>query len=137
MIITVRAGDGGHGALLKPPKPKVVDKDERGKRKDKKVAGTYKRGNDGALILPMGGHGGDVYLVADESADTLLPLHRKKRHNAKRGANVDAMGGFSPLLRDGMSASKLQIPVPVGGLLSSLRVCNNLLMLFCTYLVLE
>lgn len=113
--ITVRSGDGGHGAVLKIPKPKVVDKDEpKFKKKDKKPTGSFKRGVDGSLIMPLGGHGGDVILVAEESADTLLPLHRKKRHNAKRGANVDNMGRLSPSLRDGLSAPALRIPVPVG-----------------------
>lgn len=114
VVITVRSGDGGNGAVLKLPKPKVDDKDSKFKKKDKKPAGTYKRGNDGALILPMGGHGGDVILVADESADTLLPFHRKKRHNAKRGANVSSMGTLSPALRDGLGGPVLRIPVPVG-----------------------
>ena len=114
VVITVRSGDGGNGAVLKLPKPKVDDKNSKFKKKEKKPAGTYKRGNDGAVILPMGGHGGDVILVADESADTLLPFHRKRRHNAKRGANVSAMGTLSPALRDGLDAPVLRIPVPVG-----------------------
>lgn len=114
VVITVRSGDGGNGAVLKLPKPKVEDKESKFKKKDKKPAGTYKRGNDGALILPMGGHGGDVVLVADESADTLLPFHRKKRHNGKRGANVSSMGTLSPALRDGLDGPILRIPVPVG-----------------------
>jgi len=113
VIITVRSGDGGNGAVLKLPKPKVDDSESRFKKKDKKP-GTYKRGNDGALILPLGGHGGDVVLVADESADTLLPYHRKRRHNARRGANVSSMGTLSPALRDGLDAPVLRIPVPVG-----------------------
>ncbi|KAG0627550.1 hypothetical protein M758_2G210000 [Ceratodon purpureus] len=114
VVITVRSGDGGNGAVLQLPKPKVDDKDSKFKKKDKKPAGTYKRGNDGALILPLGGHGGDVILVADESADTLLPFHRKRRHNAKRGANVSSMGTLSPALRDGLDGPVLRIPVPVG-----------------------
>lgn len=113
VVITVRSGDGGNGAALKFPKPKVDDGDKKFK-KEKKIPGTYKRGPDGSLILPLGGHGGDVILVADESADTLLPLHRKKRHNAKRGSNVSAMGTLSPSLRDGLDAPVLRIPVPVG-----------------------
>ncbi|XP_024393859.1 probable GTP-binding protein OBGC2 isoform X2 [Physcomitrium patens] len=113
VVITVRSGDGGNGATLKFPKPKVDDGDKKFK-KEKKIPGTYKRGPDGSLILPLGGHGGDVILVADESADTLLPLHRKKRHNAKRGSNVSAMGTLSPSLRDGLDAPVLRIPVPVG-----------------------
>lgn len=114
VVITVRSGDGGNGAVLKLPKPKVDDGEIRFKKKDKKPAGTYKRGNDGALILPLGGHGGDVVLVADESVDTLLPYHRKRRHNAKRGANVSSMGTLSPSLRDGLDGPVLRIPVPVG-----------------------
>lgn len=110
----MRSGDGGNGAVLKLPKPKVDDSETKFKKKKEKPAGTYKRGNDGALILPLGGHGGDVFLVADESVDTLLPFHRKRRHNAKRGSNVSSMGILSPALRDGLDASILRIPVPVG-----------------------
>ncbi|CAA6662755.1 unnamed protein product [Spirodela intermedia] len=75
---------------------------------------SYKRDSDGSLILPMGGHGGDVIIFADESKDSLLELHRKSRHNAKRGGNVDAMGVLTSQLRDGSAASTLRIPVPVG-----------------------
>lgn len=114
VVITVRSGDGGNGSVLKLPKPKVDDKETKFKKKDKKPSGSYKRGNDGALVLPMGGHGADVILVADESADTLLPYHRKRRHNAKRGANVSSMGTLSPNLRDGSDGPVLRIPVPVG-----------------------
>lgn len=122
VVITVRSGDGGNGAVLKLPKPKVVDSEkEKYKKKDKKPAGTYKRGNDGALILPLGGQGGDVIIVADESLDTLLPYHQRRRHNAKRGANVDTLGVLSPSLRDGLNASVLRIPVPVGKTLAYLQ----------------
>lgn len=114
VVITVRSGDGGNGAVLKLPKPKVEDTESRFKRKKEKKPGTYKRGSDGALILPLGGHGGDVILVADEFAETLLQYHRKRRHNAKRGANVSSMGTLSPSLRDGLAGPELRIPVPVG-----------------------
>jgi hypothetical protein len=132
VVITVRSGDGGNGAVLKLPKPKVEDKESKFKKKDKKSAGTYKRGNDGALILPMGGHGGDVVLVADESADTLLPFHRKKRHNGKRGANVSSMGTLSPALRDGLDGPVLRIPVPVGkAFLPFYKTCSMCFVRIC------
>ncbi len=114
VVIVVRSGDGGNGAVLQVPKPVVPNKELGRRQKEKKRGGSYRRASDGSLILPMGGHGGDVVLVADESADSLLPLHRKKRHNAKRGANVDTMGCLSPSLHDGISAPRLSIPVPVG-----------------------
>lgn len=75
---------------------------------------SYKRDFDGSLILPIGGHGGDVVIYADESKDTLLEFHKKSRYNAKRGGNVDAMGMLTSQLHDGLAAPTLRIPVPVG-----------------------
>lgn len=86
---------------------------ERKKEKEKRK-GSYRRDPDGSLILPMGGHGGDVVLYADESKDSLLELHQIRRYNAKRGGNVDAMGVLSPMLHDGFIPPTLRIPVPVG-----------------------
>lgn len=123
VVIIVRSGDGGHGSVLDMPSssmgptPKVYGQrkyeKEKPVKKEKKT-GALKRGSDGSLLLPMGGHGGDVILVADETVDTLLDLHKKKRYNAKRGANVDASGPLTPMLRDGASASTLRISVPIG-----------------------
>ncbi|KAI5081640.1 hypothetical protein GOP47_0001383 [Adiantum capillus-veneris] len=114
VMITVRSGDGGHGAVLSLPRTtmkglsKNTDRDLFHKRRK------MKRETDGTVILPMGGHGGDVVIIASDSEDNLLEFHKKKRHFAKRGGNVDAMGYLSPLLEDGSAAPALQIPVPVG-----------------------
>lgn len=75
---------------------------------------SYKRDFDGSLILPIGGHGGDVVIYADESKDTLLEFHKKSRYNAKRGGNVDSMGMLTSQVHDGLAAPTLRIPVPVG-----------------------
>lgn len=109
VIITVRAGDGGHGAILTMPKSAGKFDKEKPKKK-----ASYKRDFDGSLILPMGGHGGDVVIYADETIDTLLDFHRKSRYNAKRGGNVDAMGVFSSQSHNGLAAPVLRIPVPLG-----------------------
>ncbi|KAL1542948.1 putative GTP-binding protein OBGC2 [Salvia divinorum] len=115
VIITVRAGDGGHGAILNLPSQSGPSKSvgKFDKEKTKKKA-SYKRDFDGSLILPVGGHGGDVIIYADESEDTLLEFHKKSRYNAKRGGNVDAMGVFSSQSRSGLAAPVLRIPVPLG-----------------------
>ncbi|XP_077253120.1 putative GTP-binding protein OBGC2 [Tasmannia lanceolata] len=115
VIITVRSGDGGHGAVLSMPNQKVVTKShgKHGQEKMRKKS-LYKRDSDGSLILPMGGHGGDVVIYADEGEDSLLEFHRRNRYNAKRGGNVDAMGVLTSQLHDGFAAPTLRIPVPVG-----------------------
>lgn len=80
-----------------------------------RIRGSYKIDFDGSLILPMGGHGGDVVIYADEGKDSLLEFHKKGRFNAKRGGNVDTMsGGLSSLIRNGLAAPTLRIPVPLG-----------------------
>ncbi|KAF9619248.1 hypothetical protein IFM89_005802 [Coptis chinensis] len=115
VFITVRSGDGGHGAILSMPTPKVSSKSSHGKNdQEKKRKGLYKRNSDGSLILPMGGHGADVVIYADEGKDTLLEFHKKKRYNAKRGGNVDAMGVLTSQLHDGFAGPTLRIPVPAG-----------------------
>jgi len=113
VIITVRSGDGGHGAVLNMPN----QNNNAGKGKQEKKSrhkSSYKRDLDGSLILPVGGHGGDVVIYADEGKDSLLELHSKSRFNAKRGGNVDAMGVLTYQLHNGFDASTLRIPVPVG-----------------------
>ena len=115
VFITVRAGDGGHGAILSAPNTHRTTKQDQKKEKEKtKKRSSLKRDFDGSLILPMGGHGGDVVIYADEGKDTLLEFHNKSRYNAKRGGNVDAMGVLSSQLHDGIAAPTLRIPVPVG-----------------------
>lgn len=128
VVITVRAGDGGHGSVLDMPIAPVAprytpgDKYEKQKRnieKGKRKTGVLKRSSDGTLQVPMGGHGGDVILVADETVDSLLEFHKKRRYNAKRGSNVNASGPLTPAVRDGLSAPTLLISVPVGKLRNS------------------
>ncbi|KAJ6920770.1 hypothetical protein NC651_014374 [Populus alba x Populus x berolinensis] len=104
VIITVRSGDGGHGAVLNMPNQNK----NAGKGKQEK------KNFDGSLILPVGGYGGDVVIYVDEGKDSLLELHSKSKFNAKRGGNVDAMGVLTYQLHNGFDASTLRIPVPVG-----------------------
>ncbi|GAB2218115.1 hypothetical protein Droror1_Dr00001333 [Drosera rotundifolia] len=115
VIITVRSGDGGHGAVLTTPTEKPAVK-SGGKHhdKEKQKRKTYKRDSDGSIILPVGGHGGDVVIYADMSKDSLLEFHKKGRYNAKRGGNVNAMGVFTPKISDGIPGPTLRIPVPLG-----------------------
>lgn len=81
---------------------------------DSNKRSALKRDFDGSVILPMGGHGGDIVIYADESKDTLLEFHNKNRFNAKRGGNVDAVGVFTSYLRNGIAAPAVRIPVPLG-----------------------
>jgi GTPase involved in cell partitioning and DNA repair len=115
-MITVRSGDGGHGAVLTMPSQ---SNDTSKDKKKRSFTSSFKREPDGSLILPMGGHGGDVIIYADESLDSLLEFHNKNRYCAKRGGNVDAMGTLNSQMHDGLPASALRIPVPVGLWVSS------------------
>ncbi|KAL6493073.1 hypothetical protein OROGR_032832 [Orobanche gracilis] len=119
VIITVRAGDGGHGAILSLPNQKAPSKSQGKLEKEKaRRKSLYKRDFDGSVILPMGGHGGDIVIYADESKDTLLEFHKKSRYSAKRGGNVDAMGVLSSQLHNGLAGPSLRIPVPLVGSLA-------------------
>ncbi|KAF5455842.1 hypothetical protein F2P56_025377, partial [Juglans regia] len=111
-IITVRAGDGGHGAILNMPNQRAGKSQGKHEKEKTRRKSLYKRDFDGSLILPMGGHGGDVVIYADEGKDTLLEFHKKGRYNAKRGGNVDAMGVLTSQLHNGLAAPTLRIPVP-------------------------
>ncbi|KAJ1701172.1 hypothetical protein LUZ63_000951 [Rhynchospora breviuscula] len=113
-MITVRAGDGGHGAVLTMPSQTDSSSKSQTKDKKKKNFTSFKRDSDGSLILPIGGHGSDVIIYADETLDSLLEFHNKNRFCAKRGGNVDAMGTINSQMRDGIAAPALRIPVPVG-----------------------
>lgn len=115
VVITVRSGDGGHGAVLNMPNQRPA-KPPQGKVEKEKARrrGLLKRDFGGSLILPTGGHGGDVVIYSDEEEDTLLKFHNKGRYNAKRGGNVAAMGVLTSQLRDGLAAPTLRIAVPVG-----------------------
>jgi hypothetical protein len=114
VVITVRAGDGGHGAILNMPNQRAGKSQGKHDKEKTRKKSLYKRDFDGSLILPMGGHGGDVVIYVDEGKDSLLEFHKKGRYNAKRGGNVDAMGVLTSRLHDGFSAPTLRIPVPLG-----------------------
>lgn len=130
VVITVRAGDGGHGAVLNIPNQKENPKPQGKYSQDKtRKKSSYKRDSDGSLILPMGGHGGDVVIYADESEETLLEFHQKRRFCSKRGGNVDAMGTLTKQLHNGFAAPTLRIPVPIG--LCSC-ICISRLLLTCS-----
>ena len=85
--IRVEAGDGGNGCVSF--------------RKEKYIEFGGPNGGDG-------GDGGDVYLIADESLNTLIDYRFERFHRAKRGEN-----GRS---RDctGKGSEDLVLPVPVG-----------------------
>lgn len=114
VIITVRSGDGGHGAVLDMPAQTTSSKMQGKFEKKSKKKSSFKRDFDGSLVLPMGGHGGDVIIYADERKEFLLEFHKKSRYCAKRGGNVDAMGTLTSQLHDGFAGPTLRIPVPVG-----------------------
>lgn len=85
--IRVEAGDGGNGCVSF--------------RKEKYIEFGGPNGGDG-------GDGGDVYLVADESWNTLIDYRFERFHRAKRGENGKS--------RDctGKSSDDLLLKVPVG-----------------------
>ncbi|CAL8995635.1 unnamed protein product [Prunus brigantina] len=114
VIITVRSGDGGHGAVLNMPNQKASKPQGKHEKEKLRRKSLFKRDFGGSLILPVGGHGGDVVIYADEGKDSLLEFHTKNRYNAKRGGNVAAMGVLTAQLHDGLSAPTLRIPVPPG-----------------------
>jgi hypothetical protein len=119
-VVSVRAGDGGHGAVLAMPPAPSADANKRGGRfdrdkKKRKKPVSYKRNYDGSVALPTGGHGGDVVVYANEAEETLLRFHEKARYCAKRGGNVGAAGGtLSSRMHNGFAGETLRIPVPVG-----------------------
>lgn len=114
VIITVHSGDGGHGAVLSLPRTSMKGLAKNTDRKLFYKRKKMKKEADGTMILPMGGHGGDVVIFASDSEDNLLEYHKKTKHYARRGGNVDAMGYLTPFIEDGTAAPTLRIPVPVG-----------------------
>ena len=132
VVISVKAGDGGNGAVLAPPRPykpgytpglkhlpeeeikKIRRKEAQKLQASKKRVGSFKRDADGLAILPMGGHGGDVIIYADPLCATLLPLHGRTRLVAGSGGNVDGRGGLARRVPDGVAGNTMRIPVPVG-----------------------
>ncbi len=85
--ITVSAGQGGAGCLSF--------------RREKYIP---KGGPDGG----DGGDGGSVYLVADESVNTLIDFRHKRRFSAKNGAQGEGKN------KRGKSGEDIEVRVPVG-----------------------
>uniref|UniRef100_J3LTS3 Obg family GTPase CgtA n=2 Tax=Oryza brachyantha TaxID=4533 RepID=J3LTS3_ORYBR len=87
---------------------------DKGRRSGGSKKVSYKRNYDGSVALPMGGHGGDVVVYANEAEETLLRFHEKARYCAKRGGNVGATGTLSSRMHNGFAGETIRIPVPVG-----------------------
>jgi len=85
--IFVKGGNGGNGCVS-----------------FRREAHVPKGGPDGGV----GGHGGDVVLVAVSHQNTLLPLRYQAEHRADRGGH----GG--PGNRTGKDGAPREIPVPPG-----------------------
>src|SRR5947199_9432626 len=85
--IRVKAGDGGHGVTAF--------------RREKFVPRGGPSGGDG-------GRGGDVWLEADESLNTLLHLRYNPEHTAERGRHGEGSN------RSGRDGSDTVVRVPVG-----------------------
>src|SRR6201990_2018588 len=85
--IRVRGGHGGNGVTAF--------------RREKFVPRGGPSGGDGA-------RGGDVWLVADSSLNTLLHLRYNPEHTAERGRHGEGSN------RSGREGSKLEVRVPVG-----------------------
>ena len=85
--ILVKAGDGGNGCLAF--------------RREKYVPRGGPSGGDG-------GRGGDVTLVANEHANTLLQFRFNPEHKAERGRHGEGSQ------RTGAEGHSIEVPVPVG-----------------------
>jgi len=119
VVITVKAGNGGNGEIMRKAKSQVV-------RNHKYKAGRSMPKN---ITLPPrpplnGQAGADVILTADESLDTLLHLHKKKKYSGRNGSNAN-VGETVPLRKRSADGSvnvqlsaeptmPLQLRVPPG-----------------------
>jgi len=84
--VTVRAGAGGHGAVIRLPRG------GKGPKLD--------RNADGDLELPPGGGtGGDVVLFVDPAVPDLLHLHSRPRLTAERGSDSPGLTHLSASAR--------------------------------------
>ncbi len=87
VTLTLAAGDGGRGCVAF--------------RREKFVPRGGPSGGDG-------GHGGSIYLVADEQENTLLRYRYQKEFRAERGQHGEGSQ------RTGASGSDLLLPAPLG-----------------------
>src|SRR3989454_12179940 len=85
--ITVKAGNGGHGSIAF--------------RREKFVPKGGPSGGDG-------GHGGNIYLVADTHENTLLKFRFNHIFRAERGRHGEGSN------RQGRSGGDLEIRIPIG-----------------------
>src|SRR5215210_1571882 len=93
VVLHVRAGDGGHGAV------------SIHREKFKPFGGPD--GGDG-------GHGGNIVLVVDQGVHTLLDFHFRPHVKAEKGKG--GQGGN----RDGANGGDLVLPVPDGTVVQTL-----------------
>ena len=88
--VRVQAGNGGHGCLSF--------------RREKFVAQGGPDGGDG-------GHGGDVYMVADPAINTLVDFRVARKHRAESGSSGAGRN------KTGKSGEDLDVIVPCGTVL--------------------
>ncbi|CAI5967685.1 unnamed protein product [Closterium sp. NIES-65] len=97
VVIFVKAGDGGNGAVLHPPRPWKAGETpglKGGKlnaREAEELRRKLRRDAAGLTIVPIGGHGGDIVIHTDPSLSTLLPLPLKPPTCRKEAEKAKAM----------------------------------------------